>query len=92
MAELDANLGSGSREPAESEAPTRLVFWSRKYGFRVYEQKRVWYIEGKRGRGALHSNPQEVVDVVAVVFGKKVAQRLAKKLGVEVDPDVLDLP
>jgi len=86
---LDANLGVDSGEPSKGdEAPARLVFYSRKYGFRVYEQRRVWYLAGKKGRGALHTDPSEVVDVVAVVFGKKVAQRLAKKLGVEVDIDV----
>jgi len=86
---FDVNLGSGSREPTEDEAPTRLVFWSRKYGFRIYEQKKSWFIEGKRGRGALHSNPEDIVDVIAVVHGKKMAKRVAKKLGVEkVDIDV----
>jgi len=86
---FDVNLGSGSREPTEDVAPTRLVFWSRKYGFRIYEQKRSWFIEGKRGRGALHSNPEDIVDVIAVVHGKKMAKRVAKKLGVEwVDTDV----
>ncbi len=89
MAELDANLGRDIAEPSkDGEAPTRLVFFSRKYGFRVYEQRRVWFLEGKRGRGALHSNPQDIVDVVAVVHGKRVAQRLAKKLGVKVVIDV----
>ena len=88
MAELDANLGRDIGEPTEDEAPTRLVFWSRKYGFKVYEQKRAWFLEGKRGRGALHSNPEDIVDVVAVVHGKRIAQRLAKKLGVKVVIDV----
>ena len=83
MAELDVNLGSGSGEPTESEAPTRLVFYSRKYGFKVYEQRRVWFLEGKRGRGPLHTDPSEVVDVVAVVFNERIAKRLAKKLNVE---------
>ena len=89
MAGLDANLGSGSGEPSlRGEAPTRLVFYSRKYGFRVYEQRKTWFIEGKKGRGALHTDPGEIVDVIAVVHGKKVAQRLAKKLGVKVVIDV----
>jgi hypothetical protein len=87
---FDVNLGSGSGGPTEGEeAPTRLVFYSRKYGFKVYEQKRAWFLEGKRGRGALHSNPQDIVDVVEVVHGKRIAKRLARKLGVEwVDDDV----
>ena len=83
MAGLDVNLGRDIREPAESEAPTRLVFWSRKYGFRVYEQKKTWFIEGKNGRGALHTDPSEIVDVIAVVFNGRIAKRLAKKLNVE---------
>ena len=83
MAELDVNLGSGSGEPTESEAPTHLVFWSRKYGFRVYEQRKTWFIEGKKGRGPLHTDPSEVVDVIAVVFNERIAKRLAKKLNVE---------
>jgi hypothetical protein len=89
MAKLDANMGRDIGEPTEDEAPTRLVFYSRKYGFRVYEQKKTWFLEGKRGRGALHSNPQDIVDVVEVVHGKRIAKRLARKLGVEwVDVDV----
>jgi len=91
MAELDANLGTDIGEPSNrDEAPARVVFCSRKYGFKVYEQKKVWYLEGRRGgRGALHTNPEDIVDVIEVVYGKKVAQRLARKLGVEwVDTDV----
>ena len=41
MAELDVNLGSGSGEPTESEAPTRIVFYSRKYGFNKRIAKRL---------------------------------------------------
>jgi len=91
MAKLDANMGRDSGGSSEDETPTRLVFWSRKYGFKVYEQKKTWFIEGKRGRGALHTDPRDIVDVIAVVHGKKMAKRLARKLNVEVDPDVLDL-
>jgi hypothetical protein len=87
---LDSNLGVDIGEPTEGEeAPTRLVFYSRKYGFKVFEQRKVWFLEGKRGRGALHSDPRDIVDVIAVVHGKKIAKRLARKLGVEwVDIDV----
>ena len=83
MAGLDANLGSGSGEPTENGAPTRLVFWSRKYGFRVYNQRKTWFIEGKGGRGPLHADPSEIVDVIAVVFNERIAKRLAMKLNVE---------
>jgi len=84
MAGLDANLGSGSGEPSlRGEAPTRLVFYSRKYGFRVCNKGKSWFIEGKGGRGPLHADPSEIVDVIAVVFNERIAKRLAKKLNVE---------
>ena len=70
-----------SENNVSNNAHATRVFVSRKHGFKVVRLNNGAYVLiGKGGMGAKHSDPREIVDVIEVVHGKRLARRLAKRL------------
>ena len=78
---MTANTSDEKIGGASESAPQTRVFVSRKHGFKVVRLNNDAYVLiEKGGMGAKHSDPREIVDVIEVVHGKRLARRLAKRL------------